>query len=176
LRHSILPAAMAALLVAAIAVASAEETPARPDRVESFTLRDQFNDEHRVVFPRKQPTVLVLADRRGSQQLEGWLEPLGARYEGRVHIDGVADVRGVPRPLRWGVRQIFRRGSEKPIMLDWEDTLCTALDYEKNEANLLVLDHDGRIIHRAHGEASEDALDTIYNALDKVKGTDYETF
>jgi len=166
--HNLALALVCAMAIAGVARGDSAESP--PDRAPSFTLRDQFNDEHAIAFPRERPTVLALADRRGSSQLEGWLEPIGERYEGRVHIDGVADVRGVPGPLRWGVRQIFRRGSKTPIMLDWEDTLCTTLAYEKGSANLLVLDHDGRIVHRIHGEVDEDKLAALTAALEELLG------
>lgn len=159
-------AAVFVLLAGPFAVA--EEAPARPDRVPSFALPDQFNDEHAVTFPRSKPTVLVLADRRGSEQLDGWLKPLGERHAETVHIDGVADVRGVPGLMRWGVRQIFRRGSKTPILLDWEDTVCGPLAYEGGVANLIVIDRDGAIVHRVHGEATAAALATVNEVLETL--------
>ena len=161
----------AGLIVAAASFALAAqlvragEPESEPGSVPSFVLTDQFNEEHEVAFPRNRPTILAVADRRGSSQLEGWLEPLAERYEEQVHIDGVADVRGVPRPFRWGVRQLFRQGSPAPILLDWEDTVCSALDYEKGAANLLVLAPEGRIVCRAHGEATDEAMAAVKEAV-----------
>ena len=153
--------------------ARAEESDAppnpSPERVPSFQLRDQFNNEHRVEFPRDRPTVLALADRKGSDQLEGWLEPLGDEFGETVHFDGVADVRGVPSLLRWGVRQIFRRGTKEPVMLDWEDAVCTSLAFEKEVANVLVLDQKGHIVLRVHGEANAEELERVRAAIVELR-------
>ncbi len=123
-----------------------------------FELRDQFKRPHLVAFPRPRPCVLVLADRRGSKQLEAWIRPLHERYGDRVELTGVAALGGVPRLARAVVRRLFRRGAAYPVLLDWEETVWSALACVPNTANVIVLSPDGEVVHRAHGAAGPEAL------------------
>ena len=63
-----------------------------------FDLQDQFGKLHQVAFPKARVSVLTLADRAGSEQLEGWVRPLYERYRDTIDIHGVAKLDGVPPP------------------------------------------------------------------------------
>jgi len=67
---------------------------ARATRLESkaepFTLEDQSGDRHEYTFPMSKVSVLLVADKEGSKQVEGWVAPLHERYRKRIDIDGIA--------------------------------------------------------------------------------------
>lgn len=48
-------------------------------KAESFSLKDQFGNLHRIKFPREKVLILAFADRDGSGQLEGWIRSLYER-------------------------------------------------------------------------------------------------
>ena len=85
-----------------------------------FELRDQYNCPHRIFFPAAGVTLLTVADRKGSEQIDGWIGPLKEHYGGRIAIEGIADMSAVPCLLRSMVREQFKKCRAYPVMLDWE--------------------------------------------------------
>src|SRR5262245_55572096 len=81
-------------------------------------LADQFEQLQKLAFPNTNVTVLLLADRKGSAQIPGWVEPVSKRFGKRVEVRGIADVSAVPRLLRGSVRLTFRKDFTYPVMMD----------------------------------------------------------
>lgn len=133
----------------------------------AFTLEDQFGDAHTYSYPRSRIAVLVLADKAGSKQVEGWVVPLYDRYGDRVDIDGVAELQAVPEALRGIVRFFFRRNSDRPIMMDWEGSVTDALKPIPRVANVYVVDHGGAIVIKASGEAAPESLAPVISSVDE---------
>lgn len=158
---------IAALSLLAAASAGAT-TPARLPA--DFTLSDQFGREHTVSAAADRVRVLALADRGGSEQIEGWIAPLVARYVDRIEIHGVARLDAVPHALKPAVRVLFRRGSAHPILLDWTGAVARSLDYQPQRANIVVIAPDGRIVHRFNGPATPEALAECFAHIDALLG------
>ena len=136
--------------------AAVQEFPTNaPARVE---LLDQYNDSQVLAFPDTRVTLLALADRGGSDQVAGWITALKTNFAGRVAILGLANLSGVPGFLRDKVRKQFRGDDTHPVMMDWSGNTCRQFGYTPGVANILVIDHRGRIRARLTGPASESGL------------------
>src|SRR4051794_2114674 len=99
---------------------SAAEVPALATKVpDCIELNDQYDAPHRLTFPTTNITVLTIADRKGSEQVDGWIAALKARYAGRINLRGIADVGGAPAFIRARIRKKFQEAREYPVMLDW---------------------------------------------------------
>ncbi|MCL4693424.1 MAG: hypothetical protein KJ060_13060 [Candidatus Hydrogenedentes bacterium] len=150
------------------ASASDTSTESAARRVTPFTLEDQFGASHTYSFPRTRVSVLLLADKEGSKQVESWVVPLHERYGGRVDIHGVAELSAVPELMRGIVRFFFKRNSERPIMMDWEGAVTESFDSEPGLVNVYVVDTLGRIVCERSGEATLDTLADITATVDRL--------
>ncbi len=132
----------------------------------SFELRDQFGTNYIVKFPRPRPTLLIIADKKGSEQIDGWVNALKSSYGERVGLIGVADVGGVPGPMQNMIRKKFRNKFTHTILLDWSNTLPLALHCVKDVANVFLLDATGRVLATERGECRRVSLQRISQATD----------
>jgi hypothetical protein len=98
-----------AVLLAASASGGEKNAPPATNvvRLATITLRDQHDAEHKLIFPQPRVSVLTVADRKGSEQIESWVRPLKERYGEKLLVEGVADVSTVPKLLRAMVRSRF---------------------------------------------------------------------
>jgi hypothetical protein len=133
-------------------------------------LRDQFDNPQKLSFPAASLTVLAIADKQGSEHIAGWVAPLRQRFGERIDIRGIADLSGVPGPLRGFVRRKFRRSQVYPVMLDWSGEAARTFACSPGRANIVVLDRQGQILQRCSGPANDGAIqdlcDTIERALE----------
>ncbi len=137
----------------------------------SFTLPDQFGTNHEITFPQPQPLVLIVADRKGSEQIRPWVTALKTRYNGKLKLVGVADVGGAPGWVHGLIRKSFRKKYDYPILLDWSGQLPATLHCEKDVANVFLLDSAGRVLTTEHGECGETSLQHLTQAVDLAPGT-----
>lgn len=93
-------------------------------------LRDQYDSPQRLVFPATNVVVLTLADKKGSEQVDGWVAALKSRYAGRIELRGLADVGGVPGWLRGKVRKKFQETRAYPVMMDWSGKVCAEFGFQ----------------------------------------------
>jgi hypothetical protein len=144
-----------ALLAASVMANSALGRDPSPEPAEStvpaFALKDQYGDPHQYRFPRESPGVIVFADRKGSSQLEAWIQGLHQRYESAIEIHGVAKLKGVPAFMRGMLRTIFRNNLDYPVMIDWTGKVSDLYDYPGEVAMLCVVDPQGREQFRVKG-------------------------
>ena len=78
-------------------------------KVRDFVLSDQYKRKLPQSFPKEKISIFALADRKGSDQLENWITPFYERYEDRVDICGLANMKGLPKMLRPMLRAIFKK-------------------------------------------------------------------
>lgn len=141
---------------------------ATKDRVADFELSDQYQTNHTFKFARAKIVVFFVADQKGSDQISGWTKPLREHFGNRIDIDGVADVSSVPGPLRGLIRGKFKKKITYPVMLDWNGSVSLALGYPKNQVSIVAVHRDGRIFHRATGEATETGRRDLTAAIERA--------
>jgi len=138
------------------------------DRAAAFQLQDQYEKEHSYCFPRSRVSVLVFADREGSEQIEGWVRPLYERYQDTIDIHGVANLKGVPTFAQGLVRKIFRKSLQYPVMLDWTGDVATSYESQSGMANLILLSKEGAVAFRITGASNQEKLQQCFNAIDRL--------
>lgn len=133
----------------------------------AFELKDQYNTSYDYKFPKSKVSVLAFGDRKGSKQIEGWILPLHERYGNRVDIHGIAELSAVPSLARGVARRIIKREVKYPVMLDWEGTVSRSYGFKSGQANIIVIDRNGRIILKMTGAANSFGLNQIYSQIDR---------
>jgi hypothetical protein len=143
----------------------AVRTTSAPARIE---LRDQFNSPRTLTFPTTQLTLLTIANKKGSEQIAGWVAPVMQRFGGRIDVCGIADVSNVPGPLRGMVRKAFQRSQSYPVLMDWTGDVVKQFGYAPGEAEIYVLDRDGRILQRHRGEINPRAAEGVFDEIEQA--------
>ena len=156
-----------ALIVCQEADASDHAAPGA-DVPAGLELRDQFDAPQKLSFPTTNVTLLTIADKKGSEQIAGWVAPLRQRFGSRIDIRGIADVSTVPGPFRSLVRKKFQKLQSYPVMMDWSGVAVKAFKYTPGKADILVLDGRGRILRRINGEANDRAIDDLCGVVDRA--------
>ena len=141
-----------------------------PIRLESFELTDQFGHRHAVRFPTLRPMLLVIGDRRGSEEIDPWIAPLKQRWGSSADLLGIADVRAVPRFLKSRITEAIRRARPQPLLLDFEGVVTEKLPCKSKAANVFAVGTDGRILAHVHGpyltgSPGDPKLDVLAQAL-----------
>jgi hypothetical protein len=156
-----------ALLVAHSGSAADRAAPTTnaPDRIE---LRDQFNTPQSLTFPTTQLTLLTIANKKGSEQIAGWVAPVMKRFGGRIDVCGVADVSSVPGPLRGMVREAFQRSQTYPVMMDWSGDVVKQFGYAPGEVEIFLLDRGGRILQRHRGKINHRAAEELFGGIERA--------
>jgi hypothetical protein len=136
-----------------------------PARIE---LPDQFEQTQRLAFPNTNITVLTLADRKGSEQISGWVEPVAKRFGKRVDVQGIADVSAVPRLLRGTVRAVFRKEQSYPVMMDWSGKEVAKFAPKENVTTVLLIDGQGKILRRYEGAAKKPDVEELCKLIQEM--------
>ncbi|MBC8095210.1 MAG: hypothetical protein H7Y43_05315 [Akkermansiaceae bacterium] len=134
----------------------------------SLELRDQFDAPQKLSFPSTHVTLLTIADKQGSGQLEEWIAPVKKRFGSRIDIRGLADVSAVPRALRGLVLREFRKLITYPVMMDWSGAAVKAFTHVPGQANVLVLNRQGVIVHRLSGRATAVEIRNLCVVIDQA--------
>lgn len=135
-----------------------------------FSLKDQYGTLHSISFPRTNLTVLTVADRAGSVQVDSWIIPLKKHYGQRITIIGVADVDKIARPFRGLVRARFKKEWSYPLLLDWEGEISKSLGCGKNQVNLFAIHTNGVILWHGSGFANEGTLKSLFSIMNLALG------
>ena len=131
-------------------------------------LPDQFEKPQKLSFPNTNLTVLTLADRKGSEQIAGWVEPVAKRFGTRVAVRGIADVSAVPRLLRGTVRSAFRKEQSYPVMLDWSGKEVAKFAPKENVTTVLLIDGQGKILRRYEGAAKKAEVEELCKLIQEI--------
>lgn len=159
---------VAALSFTAWAAEDAKPEPKIPQRLE---LSDQYETKHVLTFPATNVVFLTIADRKGSEQIAGWITALKARPERPVDIRGLADVGGVPGFLRGRIRKGFQETILYPVMMDWSGKVCAQFKYVPDRANVFIIDRNGSLVGHFSGRTNATSLKEAFVALDKALAT-----
>jgi len=134
----------------------------------AFTLKDQHGRLRVYGFPQKTASVVFFADYTGSEQLEDWIRPLYDRYQQTIGIYGVADLSAVPGFMRGVVSLAFQAQVQYPVRLDWHGTVSRSYQAQSGQANLYVIDTQGRIVLQLVGAVSPERLQRVMAQIDRL--------
>ncbi len=155
MRASILTALVFGLLLPGAPVGAASVG----DRIEPFTLEDQFGESHAV--DESVRLLLFSRDMKGGSFLKDAIEAEHAERIRRGEWAYVADISGMPRLIAriFAIPRMRRR--PYPLLLDREGTVTASLPDREREATLIHLDHlrITRVEHLPSAEAVKVALD-----------------
>ncbi|NDD64060.1 MAG: hypothetical protein EBZ36_08800 [Acidobacteria bacterium] len=168
-------AALLLILIAGLAICSQHPSlraesrgNSGSERAAGFELKDQYNQVNSYRFPKSKPTILVFGDRRGSEQIEGWVRPVWDRYQDRIDQKGVAVLSAVPVFMRGIIRSMFKSKVKYPVLLDWTGEVARAYAYHSGKANLVLIDQQGVILLRLTGPVSREGLQELYARIDRL--------
>ncbi len=162
-RSYVKPAAL--LLALAVAGFSAEQGTNAPVSIADFTLTDQHGVTNHFTTPRTNLSFIVVADHKGSDQLEKWIQFVHDRHVGALAIIGVADVAKVPAPLRPLVRRAFVKDVKHPVLLDWSGAVVKLFQPRPNMANIYLVQTNGVVAAHWAGAASPARLEEVTQAI-----------
>lgn len=134
----------------------------------SIELPDQFEQPQKLSFPNTNLTVLTIADRKGSEQIAGWVEPVAKRFGTRVDVRGIADVSAVPRLLRGTVRSAFRKEQTHPVMMDWSGAVVKKFAPTEDATTVLLIDGQGKILRRYVGVAKPAEVQELCKLIEQL--------
>ena len=132
----------------------------------NFELTDQEANKRTYRFPKTKVTVMTIADQKGADQLAPWIQRVYDRFQNQIDIDGVADVSMIPKLFQPILREAFKKRLAYSVMLDWDGSVVKQFAYEKNVANIYVIDRGGRILKRLSGTVNNEALRALFRAID----------
>jgi hypothetical protein len=133
-----------------------------------FELLDQYARPRPCRFPKTRFTIIAISDGKGAGQLAPWIREIYSRYQGRVDIEGIADVSSSPKILRPLLKELFKKQVSYPVMLDWSGSVVRQFAYQKEVANIYLVDPAGRVAERLTGEASEKRLQLLFTKIDEA--------
>jgi hypothetical protein len=147
---------------------SAAAAAAPFERLTDFQLSDQHKKLRSYRFPKSKVTVMIIADHKGSVQLEPWVQRVYDRYGKRIDIDGIADVSVIPAPFQDMFCRAFKKELTYSVMLDWEGSVVRQFGYNEGVVNLYVVDRRGRIVKRLSGAISDNAFHELTREVDRA--------
>ena len=153
------------VLLLAASLAGLDKGAEPPRNAIEFTLEDANKNPVEIVFPRERPLLLSLADRKGSKQIPGWVDPIKEEFGDSVEHIGIADLQAVPWLMRVPIRWFFR-GVDGFVLMDWEGKVCEQYGVKAKTALILIIDRDGAVLARLEGAADEEQLAKTFEMLD----------
>lgn len=173
---------MSRTIACVLALASIAAAPAI-DPLAGLVLEDESGHARHLEELTDTPVLLVIADRRASEQANGWGERLAAgsaaltpwRATGKVAWLSIVDGRGVPEFARDAARERIRerevdaaRKHRTSMLLDWTGLLAERLGAERGRALIVLLSRDHVPFARAGGAPTDDAVERMIDAISGV--------
>ena len=129
-------------------------------------LPDQFEQMQKLSFPNTNLTLLTIADRKGSEQIAGWVEPVKKQFGDQINVQGIADVSAVPRLLRGTVRSAFRKKQSYPVMMDWSGETVEKFMPIADQVSIFVISEKGAILRRFDGPVKPEELEEVRTVIE----------
>lgn len=159
---------LSAVILLSLSAGAAEVPTLATNAPVAIELQDQYAKPQRLAFPGTNVTIITIADRKGSEQVDGWIAALTPRYNGRIDIRGIADLGGAPGFVHGRICRKFRETCKYPVMMDWSGRVCAQFGCTPGLANIIVVGRDGGILSRFAGPAVEPVLGKALKALDQA--------
>jgi len=157
----------AAILIMTISSLAHASHPLIDSVAPEFTLLDQYNKPYDIRQDEGKMILLLASDGQGSIQNKAWVDNINQRYNGKVPIIGIADVRKVPRPLKAFAKREFKK-SPVSVLLDWNGDVFISYGLAENVANLILIDKKGIVRYLYSGEATPEACGMLFHIIDHL--------
>jgi hypothetical protein len=121
----------------------------------SFEMEDQFQNLHSREDFRERALVVIGSDREGAPVAENWGKALSHSLQpekdaGRLNMVGLSNLKGVPFFLKGYVRGKFPQNARDWALMDWKGLFADSYGFIPGNANVLVFDEEGELLHQAH--------------------------
>jgi hypothetical protein len=121
----------------------------------TFEMEDQFRHSHSHADFKGRVLVVIGSDREGAPAAENWGKALSQalkpeRDAGRLNLIGLSTLKGVPFFLKDYVRGKFSQNAGEWALLDWKGLFADSYGFVAGNANVLVFDKEGVLVHQAH--------------------------
>ena len=114
--------------------------------------------------------ILVVGDRKSSEQIEPWMRFVVPRVGESAAIVGVADPRGMPRFLEGMVRLGLRSGVPRwPVLLDVDGEIASRLGVGSGVLRIVVFDRQGGVSMTRDGAFTESVAEEIVRVVRKLE-------
>jgi hypothetical protein len=118
-------------------------------------MEDQFRNSHSHADFQDRVLVVIGTDREGAPVAENWGKALSESLQpekdsGRLNLVGLASLRGIPFFLKSYVRGKFPQNASDWTLIDWQGLFADSYGFIKGNANILVFDKKGVLLHQAH--------------------------
>ena len=85
-----------------------------------------------------------------------------------MDILGVAELSSVPNIAKGIVRGIIKKKSPQAVGLDWDGKVSKSYNYQKKQANIILIDKQGNIITKEIGALDDTKREKFYKELDAL--------
>jgi hypothetical protein len=121
----------------------------------SFEMEDQFRHSHSHADFKGRVLVVIGSDREGAAAAEKWGKALSQSLKpekdaGRLNLVGLSNLKGVPFFLKDYVRGKFSQNEGEWALMDWKGLFAGSYGFIAGNANVLVFDKEGVLVHQAH--------------------------
>lgn len=121
----------------------------------SFEMEDQFRNSHSQADFQDRVLVVIGSDREGASLAENWGKALSyslkpEKNADRLNLIGLSNLKGVPFFFRDYVRGKFPQNARDWTLMDWQGLFADSYGFIAGNANVLVFDEEGVLIHQAH--------------------------
>jgi len=162
-------ATIALLFVGNVALAISPEAKAIGKKAKAFVLEDQFGkswpwDQHW----KGKPTVLILADRTGSEYTKNWTDQLTMPYRDKVQFVACADVSLAPGFIRSYIKDRFREAFAYSILMDWDGDVFEYYNVQSGLPNVIFIDENEVVRLHTWGTGKPDHVKQFANAMDRL--------
>lgn len=160
---------MALVLLASTTRALAPDAKAIGKKAIPFLLEDQFGrswkwDQHW----KGKPTVLILADRTGSEYTKNWTDQLTVRYKDKIQFVAFADVSLAPSFIKNYIKERFREAFTYSILMDWDGDVFEYYQVQAGLPNVIFIDETETVRLHTWGTGKAEHVQQLTNAIDRL--------
>ena len=114
-----------------------------------FEIEDQHKKDHTDQEFRDKVSIFIAGDKIGSDFIEPWYNELVDSLtkqvkEGRLIIQKMANVKGVPFFVKGAVRKRYKEDNDI-VLMDWKGKFLKAYEMQEDVANILIFSSDGNL-------------------------------
>lgn len=162
--------AVVLILLAGTARAMGPDAKAIGLKAMPFVLEDQFGTSWKWEHHWKgKPTVLVLADRTGSQYTSNWTKQLIEHFQKDVQFAAFADVSLAPGFIKGYIKERFREAFSYSILLDWEGSVFEYYRVQDGLPNVIYIDENETVRLHTWGTGKPDHVAQVIQAIDRLR-------